>query len=139
MILFFAAEVKICIQSQRNINISQGFIKRYQPSDENGPIEKEVMCLLAESDYPDNARELMTVIQTAVNLAQGGSITTACLPVQMRQSKQLNTCQSETTGNTITTLAEVERRHILQIYDKTGGNPRPRDCWTSVLTPFVED
>lgn len=102
--------------------LAEAFLKRFHPSDENGHIEKEALCLLVEYHYPGNVRELMTVIQTAVNLAQGGPITTACLPAQMRQSKQLNTCQGETAGNAITTLAEVERRHILRIYDKTGGN-----------------
>ncbi len=102
--------------------LAGAFLKRYHPSRGNGHIEQEAMCLLAEYDYPGNVRELMTVIQTAVNLAQGGPITTACLPEQMRQQKQLMTCQGEFEENTITTLAEVEKHHILSVYDQTRRN-----------------
>ncbi len=98
------------------------FLERFQPSGGKGEVDREAMCLLVEHDYPGNVRELMTVIQTAVNLAQGGPITIACLPKEMRRSSALTTCRRNFEGNTTLPLAEVEKRHILNVYHQSGAN-----------------
>jgi transcriptional regulator with PAS, ATPase and Fis domain len=100
----------------------EAFLKRFQPPNSETRVDSEAMCLLMAHDYPGNVRELMTVIQTAVNLAQGGPITTACLPKEMRRGSALSACRANFEGNTTLPLAEVEKRHILNVYQQTGSN-----------------
>ena len=102
--------------------LAEALLERFQPSGGKGEVDREAMCLLVEHDYPGNVRELMTVVQTAVNLAQGGPITSACLPKEMRCSRAFTNCRRNFEGNTTLPLAEVEKRHILNVYHQSGAN-----------------
>ena len=100
----------------------EAFLKRFQPEGGKLDMDTEALCLLMEHHYPGNVRELMTVVQTAVNLAQGGPVTTACLPKEIRRRGALRSCRQTFEGNTTLPLAEVQKRHIINVYQQTGGN-----------------
>jgi transcriptional regulator with PAS, ATPase and Fis domain len=85
-------------------------------------IAEEVLAILVEYDYPGNVRELRSLLQAAVNLAQGGPITPELLPDHMRSRKSIPRPESKAASPSPLPLAEVERTHIVRIYDQTGRN-----------------
>ena len=78
------------------------------------------MQMLLDYDYPGNIRELRTIIQSAVNLAQGRSITPSSLPGHLRNRVSRVTPRSDTFS--IVPLAEVEKNHILEVYNRLDKN-----------------
>ena len=78
--------------------------------------------MLLEYDYPGNIRELMSIIQSAANLAQGQPIHIACLPEALRNLASQSTCVEILDQAAPQTLAEVEREHIVATYRQTGNN-----------------
>jgi DNA-binding NtrC family response regulator len=88
------------------------------------PVADGALDRLAAYQFPGNVRELQTVIQSAVNLSQGGPISMrhlpdhiASLPVPVAPTAP--ECQAD---GGIRPLAEVERDHILRVYRRLGGN-----------------
>ena len=73
-------------------------------------------------DYPGNIRELKAIIQAAVNLAQGRSISAGFLPPQLVKQKGGTAGAHRTKHETIATLEQVEKEHILDIYNLMGKN-----------------
>ena len=89
-------------------------------------VDKTVMTMLMEYNWPGNIRELRSVVQTAANISKGKMITVACLPEYFRS---FNTCQNQSSKSNsnsgtppITTLAEAEKNHILRAYEYTNQN-----------------
>jgi transcriptional regulator with PAS, ATPase and Fis domain len=91
------------------------------PSDVCG-VEEEGMCLLMEYNYPGNIRELRSIIQSAVNLAQGRPISSTFLPEHMRKQRSASKCKDASESESLPSLAEVEKAHILKSYHRTGRN-----------------
>ncbi|MFH1985746.1 MAG: sigma-54 dependent transcriptional regulator [Pseudomonadota bacterium] len=91
-----------------------------------GPaIDEAALRVLADYDYPGNVRELKTILQTAVNLAQGGPVTVACLPPQVKTraaSLAKDACRCAPEDGPIQPLAAMEKKHILKTYQHTGRN-----------------
>jgi transcriptional regulator with PAS, ATPase and Fis domain len=85
-------------------------------------IEEEALSVLMTYDYPGNVRELKSIIQAAVNLAQKGPISVNFLPNQMekRKSKLKAALPSQSTPRM--SLAEAERAHILETYYQLNKN-----------------
>jgi DNA-binding NtrC family response regulator len=83
-------------------------------------VEEEALTLLMNYDFPGNVRELKSVLQSAVNLSQGGTLSVRCLPEQLRKkaAKAVDFPRSLETK----ALSEVEKDHILQVYEETGRN-----------------
>ena len=87
-------------------------------------ISENALRLLMDHDYRGNIRELKTIVQSAVNLAQGKTITAAHLP------SRLSTCHESWRGDNdpncdaleIKTLSMVEKDHILGVYEQTCSN-----------------
>lgn len=87
-------------------------------------ISENALRLLMDHDYRGNIRELKTIVQSAVNLAQGKTITAAHLP------SRLSTCHESWRGDNdpncdaleIKTLSMVEKDHILDVYEQTCRN-----------------
>jgi two-component system, NtrC family, response regulator AtoC len=102
--------------------LADAFIKKYLPGRDQSHIDEETMCLLMAHDYPGNVRELQSIIQTAANLAQGELITTQCIPRQLRKRNLVLECIRQNRSAPLLTLAEVEKNHIVQTYEKTGHN-----------------
>jgi two-component system response regulator AtoC len=68
-------------------------------------------------------RELKSIIQSAVNLAQGRRIGSLHLPGHLRdlpKPRQSRTALNE--DPEIAPLAEIEKKHILFVYEKFRGN-----------------
>ncbi len=69
--------------------------------------------ILEEYNWPGNVRELENVVERAVILSRGRKITPSVLPSNLSRSGD----QSD-----MPTLEEVERSHILEVLNRTGGN-----------------
>lgn len=76
---------------------------------------------LKEHDWPGNVRELKGVLEAAVNLAEGGEITPDHLKLPRARTQLKVQCQQTTSGN-FEPLKEVERQHILSVYEAVGHN-----------------
>jgi DNA-binding NtrC family response regulator len=73
--------------------------------------------------WPGNVRELKSIIQSAVNLAQGRRIDTLHLPGHLRDLPKPRQAQTRLPEDpTISPLAEIEKKHILFVYEQFKGN-----------------
>jgi DNA-binding NtrC family response regulator len=82
--------------------------------------QEEAMALLLHYDYPGNVRELRAIVHSAVNLAQGKTITPAALPEHLRKKMAKPAASALSPG--IRPLSHMERIHILKVYEETGRN-----------------
>ena len=85
-------------------------------------VEEEVFPLLMDYDYPGNIRELKAIIQSAVNLAQGRPISARFLPPQLVKQKKITAAAHPPEHEPIATLDQVEKDHILSVYNLLGKN-----------------
>jgi DNA-binding NtrC family response regulator len=85
-------------------------------------IEEEAISLLMCYEYPGNIRELKSIIQSAVNLAQGRPISAKHLPVHLSRRKAIGRSADKSGSKTISPLAQVEKDYILNVYAQTGKN-----------------
>lgn len=88
-------------------------------------IAVEAMEILTSYDWPGNVRELENIIERAVILADGDSITAndlnvSIFPEQMRKKARVVSEGSEGLGVSDLTLEEVERRYLMQTLEETG-------------------
>jgi DNA-binding NtrC family response regulator len=85
-------------------------------------IDEDAFSALMGYDYPGNIRELKSVILAARNLSQDSTISRNHLPGKF----QLNTGGGRKTNDTeiepLLTLEQVEKKHILNAYEKLGKN-----------------
>lgn len=97
-------------------------IKRNGDAQGRHAIDEEALDALLKYDYPGNIRELESILHSALNLAQGGTITLNCLQehIQQRRKPVPRECRLEEPG--VTTLAEAEKCHILKVYAQSGNN-----------------
>ncbi|MFZ0241393.1 MAG: sigma-54 dependent transcriptional regulator [Desulfobacterales bacterium] len=79
-------------------------------------IEDAALCVLMEYGFPGNIRELRSIVQSAVNLAQGQSISLHCLPDHLHKAGAVAACTRASQADVDMPLAEVEKKHILQVY-----------------------
>lgn len=94
----------------------RSFIEQFCGS-RGADVEEEVFSLLMGYDYPGNIRELKAIIQAAVNLAQGRPISARFLPPQLVKQKKIAGAGHPTQNETIATLEQVEKDHILKVYN----------------------
>jgi DNA-binding NtrC family response regulator len=92
------------------------FLKEYCAPEPPCGIEEAALCVLMEYVFPGNIRELRAIVQSAVNLAQGKSISVYCLPDHLRKPETVISCVYESQADATIPLAEVEKNHILQVY-----------------------
>jgi two-component system, NtrC family, response regulator AtoC len=92
------------------------FLKEYCAPEPPCGIEEAALCVLMEYEFPGNIRELRSIVQSAVNLAQGKSISVYCLPDHLRKPETVMSCAHESQADVTIPLAEVEKNHILQVY-----------------------
>ena len=90
----------------------------------NGPaLEEEAFTLLLDYDYPGNIRELRSILQSALNMARDKPISIDCLPEYLKKKKPSKArTDHRVATETPTTLAEVEKNHILNIYRQNANN-----------------
>ena len=84
-------------------------------------IEEKAMSMLLSYDYPGNIRELRSIIQSAVNLAQGRTISPNHFPGHLRK-KSVRMLKETPEFNSIAPLSEVEKKHIVKTYHHLNKN-----------------
>jgi two-component system response regulator AtoC len=80
----------------------------------------DAMAALLGHPWPGNVRELVHVLEQVVVLSDGDVIRFADLPASIRGTE--TTPPAEARGHEVLSLREVQRRHILWVLDKAGGN-----------------
>ena len=100
--------------------LADKFLKEFSYVSGKKGISEEAEILLVNYDYPGNIRELRSIIQLVVNLAQGRQITINFLPAYLRKRKPVTRSYFQKEGSSVTSLEEVEKTHILKIYEQTG-------------------
>ncbi len=97
------------------------FGRKYSRQD-NFSITPEAMEILLAYDFPGNVRELKSIIQSSLNLAQGKPLAPAHLPEHIRQRPKATRSPSRIANSPVKPLAQVEKEHILSVYQATGCN-----------------
>ena len=100
--------------------LADKFIKEYTKKE--AAFDEDAKCLLLEYDYPGNIRELKSILQSAVNLAQGKIISSDVLPAHLKQRKSASKCLTPSASEKIAPLAQIEKSHIIDAYKRTGRN-----------------
>ena len=85
-------------------------------------IAEGAMALLMAYDYPGNIRELRSIIQAGVNLAQGKPISVNLLPAQIQKQRSFLKQSQQIEPGPLIPLAQVEKSYILKAYHHTGRN-----------------
>ena len=86
-------------------------------------IDEETLGLLRQYHYPGNIRELRSLIQSAVNLAQGGGVTFDLLPAALRENqKPRPAAPPDDESDTDLSLADMEKTYILKVYRQLNQN-----------------
>lgn len=98
------------------------FLKEYCAPDPPCGIDEAALCVLMEYGYPGNIRELCSIVQSAVNLSQGGSVSVHCLPDHLRKTRAATSCTQAPPADVTVSLAAVEKNHILQVYQQLHRN-----------------
>ena len=98
------------------------FLKNYSKYSTND-IEEPVWTILKSYDYPGNIRELKSIVQHAVNLAEGKSISVYHLPTYLTDSVSAKALPARRSSDvSIIPLAAMEKEHILRVYQSTCEN-----------------
>ncbi len=100
--------------------LADKFLKDY--TGKEGIIGENAACLLMEYDYPGNIRELRSILQSAVNLAQGRPISADILPEQLKQQRSISKCTVPSSPGEMLPLCQIEKSHIIKVYDQMGRN-----------------
>lgn len=98
------------------------FLEEFCGHHEKIGVDDQAISVLMDFDYPGNIRELKTILQSAVNLAQGHPISVKFLPDYLQKRKPVHKRDSIKTDDPIVPLEEIEKDHILKVYDQTSKN-----------------
>lgn len=82
-------------------------------------IAPEVIRMLEDYDFPGNVRELEYIVERAVIIADGKAVLLRHLPARFLKEKKPD--RSRVPGQ-FATLAELEKRYIVEVLDATGNN-----------------
>jgi two-component system response regulator AtoC len=99
------------------------FLKDVFGPEAEGRVGEDAMEALLSYDFPGNVRELKSILHSAVNLAQGKTISPEHLPTHLLRRKPRPAERPREAGEMpAATLAEIEKRHILNVYRQMGRN-----------------
>ena len=98
------------------------FLQKYCAPASPCGIAEDALCLLMEYEFPGNVRELQAIIQSAVNLAQGGDITVEALPKALKKPTSMASCTLNSVEDLNVPLAVIEKNHILNVYNHLDQN-----------------
>jgi DNA-binding NtrC family response regulator len=82
-------------------------------------ISPEVIQILAAYEFPGNVRELQYIIERAMIIVHGKTLSQQHLPARFLEEKKP---QSPVEPSQLATLAELEKRYIVEVLEATGGN-----------------
>ena len=99
----------------------QHFIEKYRLAFRKQvyDLDDQALAALMGYSFPGNVRELENIIECAVALTDSETITPADLPEDIRRL-EFDTLE----GGGLPTLAEMERRYVIKILEKTGYNKK---------------
>ena len=100
----------------------QKFLEEFKSPTIGTGVEKKAMDMLMNYDYPGNIRELRNIIQTLVCVSQSKSISANSLPAYFKRQKTLSLVPQESGRDQILSIKELEKSHILKVYEQTGRN-----------------
>jgi two-component system response regulator AtoC len=98
------------------------FLEELRGAADGGDIEEEALSVLMDYEYPGNIRELKSILRGSFNLAQGSDISARHLPDHLRARKSPSKQRSLSDHTRCQSLADVEKSHILGVYQQTGRN-----------------
>jgi DNA-binding NtrC family response regulator len=98
------------------------FLEEFCGPGRNCNLEAETLSVLTDYDYPGNIRELRSIIQSAVNLAQGRPLSTKFLSPRLRLRKPAAKTGPQSIEQEIIPLDEMEKSYVLKIYRLTDKN-----------------
>ena len=101
--------------------LAKSFIRKFAGAAHPG-IDPEALQMLMDYNYPGNIRELKAIIQSALNLAQGGSICSRHLAPDLHGFEPSDRATSPQVSGAKQSLWQVEKSHIMEIYRQTGQN-----------------
>jgi DNA-binding NtrC family response regulator len=102
--------------------LANHFLCEFIGKDKNAGIDEDAMTLLLTYDYPGNIRELKSIIESAVNLAQGRKISKIFLPDTIQKQKPKTKTKHGPGTAPVVSLAQMEKSYILNVYNQTGKN-----------------
>ncbi len=104
--------------------LAEAFLSRYEVETRNNRrIRSAALERLSAYEWPGNVRELKSILQTAANLAQGKPIDVVHLPEHMRTlPRRTPLPPGNDPAQTIRPLADVEKEHILTVYNQLAQN-----------------
>ncbi len=100
------------------------FLKKYNRENNKdvNSLSKEVRDLLMRHDYPGNVRELENIVERAVVLCRGDTLSTQDLPLNLRDSKAEALLERARESRSLPeALEEIERQLIARALEKSGG------------------
>ena len=98
------------------------FLSEFCSPDNNCGVEEQTLKSMLTYEYPGNVRELKSMIQSAVNLAQGRPIDRKHLSARLRPPGRQIRAGGLQQSAEIPSLEQVEKAHILKVYRMTGEN-----------------
>jgi len=98
------------------------FMEEFDGTHKIKGIDDRALSVLMDYDYPGNIRELRSIIQSSVNLAQGRRISEAFLPDFLLKRKKRKKLRRIEQNGSIAPLEEIEKDHILKVYEYSGNN-----------------
>lgn len=84
-------------------------------------ISPDALELLTIYPWPGNVRELENCMERAAVIAEGDLITKDCLPLYVTTQEGSKPVSSEANGSLDSTIADTERKLILEALEKAGG------------------
>ena len=98
------------------------FLEQFGGLNASRGIDEEATAILGHYDYPGNIRELKSILQSAVNLAQGRPISVKCLPEHLRKQRPKLVAAYQPESEPVAQLNWVQKDYIIKVYDQTGKN-----------------
>jgi DNA-binding NtrC family response regulator len=97
------------------------FLKEFSGVNASRGIDQQATSILSNYAYPGNIRELRSILQSAVNLAQGKPVSSKFLPNHLQKRKTIPIRDSQPMITPLA-LSEVEKEHISKVYNQIRRN-----------------